>query len=144
MTNKELLEQLELRQEEVNGEDIEIPKLCSFNGTQCKKYLAQWNNTESEFPMHEINKYIRMNEWQSGDFNTSMSIIFMTKLPKWFYAVYNGMENFLSNTRNELSSLVFSYAKLMGYPMNTQAEKAFCLYNYLIQENEREVQCQEV
>lgn len=143
MTNQEILDKLLLRQEE-DTEGITVESRCSFNGTMCNKYLVQWNKNESDFPMQDIQKYIRMNEWSAGDFNTSLAIFFMTNLPKWFYAVYSGMENFISNTRNELSSLVFSYAKLMGYPMNTQAEKAFCLYNYLIQENEREVQCQEI
>ena len=60
MTNQEILDKLLLRQEE-DTEGITVESRCSFNGTMCNKYLVQWNKNESDFPMQDIQKYIKEN-----------------------------------------------------------------------------------
>ena len=128
MTNQEILDKLILRDTDRESEQFDA-KNRSYNAQSVKKYLEQWNASESAFPINEVKRYIRLNEWQRDDFDTHTELVLQRQLPKWFMLVFINMKQFRSNSRNELSSQEEAFGKLMGYPMNTQDEKAFVLYD---------------
>ena len=130
MTNKEILEKLLLR--DSDSIDEEIPSGQSINGYMFSQYLKQWDGAEP-FPMCEFRRYIRLNEWTAKDFNTRNELIIAKILPRWFYQVYLAVKEFKASSRNELLSTQDAFAKMMGYPLNTANDKAFCVYEYAIQ-----------
>ena len=133
MSNQDILIKLEERDTEVSNEELPLnEEMRSLNGKRCKEYLVNWNEKESTFPVDQIQRYIRLAEWTINDFSPEILMLFARILPKWFIPVYTKMQEFMSNTRNELDSLVFTYAKMMGKPMTLPREKAFCYYEYLI------------
>lgn len=133
MTNQEILDKLILRDTDRESEQFDA-KNRSYNAQSVKKYLEQWNASESAFPINEVKRYIRLNEWQRDDFDTHTELVLQRQLPKWFMLVFTKMKQFRSNRRNELSLREEAFGKLMGYPMNTQDEKAFVLYDAVYQE----------
>jgi len=132
MTNQEILDKLMLRDTDRESESFDAQNR-SYNAQSVKKYLEQWNIKESTFPIDDVKRYIRLNEWCFEDFDTHTELVIQHILPSWFLLVFTKMKQFRSNKRNELSSQEEAFGKLMGYPMNTQDEKAFVLYDALHQ-----------
>ena len=127
--NKEILEKLLLREED---DHPEIPEGHSVNGYMFMKCLNHWDTAEP-FPMTEVKRYIRMNEWTVKDFNPRIELIMMRVFPKWFYKTYLMMKEFKASSRNELLSAQDTFARMMGYPTETSSDKAFCVYDYALQ-----------
>lgn len=132
MTNQEILDKLIMRETDANTDPFDAKKQ-SYNGAMVKKYLRDWNNDESTFPIDDIRRYIRLNEWKKDDFNPSAEIILSRILPKWFLLVYHELEFFRRNPRRELTKNQEALGKLYGHPMSTQDEKAFTMYEYFLQ-----------
>lgn len=127
--NKEILEKLLLREED---DHPEIPKGQSVNGYIFAKTMKNWDTNEP-FPMNEVKRYIRMNEWKAADFNPRSELIIMHILPHWFLKVYMMMKEFKASSRNELLSVQDAFARMVGYPTETASDKAFCVYEYAMQ-----------
>lgn len=100
------------------------------NATAVKEYLPQWDKSE-QFPVDTLKQYIKMQFWEYKDFDFEMEEIVKEYLPDFMTDVFFEMKEFRRNKRNELSSSVEFMSKLNGYPMETQDDKAFCLYNYM-------------
>ena len=128
MTNEEILETLLLREEDEHDDT----KGQSVNGYYIDKNLKQWD-TSKPFPISDFRRYIRMNEWNAKDFNPRTELVILKVLPRWLYLVYLMMKQFKASSRNELLSVQDAFARMMGYPTNTESEKAFCVYDYAIQ-----------
>lgn len=101
------------------------------NAEAVKHLLPKWKKDESDFPVDDITQYIKMQFWEYKDFDFEMELLIKEYLPDFMLDVFFEMKEFRSNKRNELSSSVEFMAKLKGYPMQTQDDKAFCLYNYM-------------
>jgi len=125
MKNEEILNKLK----DTSGDD---------NAKAVRELLPQWNKTEP-FPIVDALAYIRMQEWTYDTFGYSMERVIAGNLPEWFLRVFFDMKEFRSNTRNELASTCALVSKMKGYPMKTQDDKAFCLYNYALQKYYKEV-----
>lgn len=132
MTNQEILDKLMLRDTDREAEQFDAQNR-NYNAQSVKKYLEQWNAEESTFPINDVKRYIRLNEWQLADFDTHTELVIQKHLPKWFLLVFTKMKQFRSHTKAELNSQEEAFGKLMGYPMNTQDEKAFVLYDAIYQ-----------
>lgn len=128
MTNKEIEDKLLLRD---NEEDVKDGH--SVNAEMFKKYIKHWNNAEYEFPIDDIKRYIRLNEWTQKDFSFENELLISKYLPPFIHDVFFELKSFRENSRNELVSDQKAFARIMGYPMNTQDEKAFCIYEYALQ-----------
>ena len=100
------------------------------NATAVKEYLPQWDKSEP-FPVDTLKQYIKMQFWEYKDFDFEMEEIVREYLPDFMTDIFFEMKEFRRNKRNELSSSVEFMSKLNGYPMETQDDKAFCLYNYM-------------
>lgn len=127
--NKEILEKLLLREED---DHPEIPDDRSVNGYLFMKCMNHWDASE-QFPMNEVRRYVRMNEWKAADFNPRTELILMRVFPKWFRKTYEMMREFKASSRNELLSVQDAFARMMGYPTATESDKAFCVYDYAVQ-----------
>ena len=127
--NKEILEKLLLREED---DHPEIPEGRSVNGYLFMMGMNHWDSSES-FPMSEVKRYVRMNEWTAADFNPRAELILMRVFPKWFRKTYEMMREFKASSCNELLSAQDAFARMMGYPTKTNSDKAFCVYDYAIQ-----------
>lgn len=127
--NNEILEKLLLREED---EHPTIPDNYSVNGYMVMIALNHWDTTEA-FPMKDVRRYIRMNEWTAADFNPRSELVIRRVLPRWMLLVYNMMKQFKSSSRNELLSVQDVFARMTGYPTETASDKAFCVYEYALQ-----------
>ena len=101
------------------------------NAEAVKRLLPKWKKDEFDFPVDDITQYIKMQFWEYKDFDFEMELLIKEYLPDFMLDIFFEMKEFRSNKRNELSSSVEFMAKLKGYPMETQDDKAFCLYNYM-------------
>ena len=101
------------------------------NAEAVKRLLPKWKKDESDFPVDDIKKYIKMQFWEYKDFDFEMELLIKEYLPDFMLDIFFEMKEFRKNKRNELSSSVEFMAKLNGFPMETQDDKAFCLYNYM-------------
>lgn len=126
MTNEEILEQLMSR-----SGDIKTAENESVNAHQCVEYLPQWDASEP-FPVENIERYIRMNEWTYEDFCYETELVIGRHLPKFCLDMFFEVKDFRRNSRNELTSSQEAFARLMGLPYNTQDEKALCVYKFAI------------
>lgn len=99
------------------------------NAEQFKTYLSQWSKKD-KFPCNELKRYIRFNEWEYKDFGFENELLVRKHLEDWVLDVFFEVKEFRQNSRNELTSTQFAYAKLTGYPCDTQNEKAFCVYTW--------------
>lgn len=124
MSNEEILNKLR----DTSGDD---------NAKAVKELLPQWNK-EEPFPVVDALAYIRMQEWTYDTFGYAMEKVITNNLPEWFLRVFFDMKEFRSNKRNELASTCVLVSKMKGYPMKTQDDKAFCLYNYALQKYYKE------
>jgi len=120
MANNNQLILLDLQNSVKNAEDV-------------KRLLPKWNKEESNFPVDDIKQYIKMQFWEYSDFDFEMEELVKEYLPDFMLDIFFEMKEFRKNKRNELSSSVEFLSNLMGYPMKTQDDKAFCLYNYMFQ-----------
>lgn len=127
--NNEILEKLLLREED---EHPTIPEKNSVNGYMVMIALNHWDTAEA-FPMKDVRRYIRMNEWTAADFNPRSELVIRRVLPRWMLLVYNMMKQFKSSSRNELLSVQDVFARMTGYPTETASDKAFCVYEYALQ-----------
>ena len=116
MTNKEILDRL------FNSDN---------NGKEVNECLGEWDTTEP-FPIADVKRYIKLNEWSREDFNTHIELIMGKVMPLWFFKVYLSMSEFVKSAHPELSNEQETFARLMGYPVKTESEKAFCYYDYAI------------
>ena len=101
------------------------------NAEAVKRLLPKWNKTEEPFPEETIMQYIKMQFWEYKDFDFEMEELIKEYLPGYMVDIFFEMKEFRRNKRNEISSSVEFMAQLKGYPMQTQDDKAFCLYNYM-------------
>ena len=112
-----------------NQEIITLLKTAATNAYAAKEYLPQWDKSES-FPGDDIPTAIKMHQWNYEDFNFEMERIIKNFLPDYMLDVFFDVKEFRSNKRNELTSTCEAYSKIMGYPMETQDDKAYCQYMY--------------
>lgn len=138
MSNKELLDLLMSRETDYGTEVFTAPNR-TYNAQMVKKYLPQWNMKEGLFPVGDVRRYVRLNEWSKDDFDIRTEMILRKYLPAWFMLVYIKVKQFKSQSRSELSSTEEAFAKLMGYPINTQEEKAFVTYEMAYQKYINEI-----
>jgi len=127
--NKEILDKLLLREED-NHPDI--PANHSVNGYMFAKSMNHWNK-EDQFPIQDFKRYVRMHEWIAGDFNPRVELILLKQFPRWLYLVYLAMKEFKSSSRYELLAAQDAFGRMMGYPLETPNERAYCVYEYAIQ-----------
>lgn len=116
MTNQEIIQKL-----------TESPD----NAVTIKAYLHLWDKSEpfpSDFDI--IKRCIRMNTWFHNDYDFDMEMLVKEYLPNYMLDVFFDMKEFMSNSRNELTTTCRAQSRLYGYPMETQADKAFCQYDY--------------
>lgn len=121
MTNKEILEALEKRGEIENNH--------SYNAEQVALSLCEWDKSEA-FPIDELQRYVRFNEWTFEDFSFENENVIKDVLPAFVLDIFFMVKNFRSNRRNELTSDEKTYAQIKGLPYNTQDEKALCVYEF--------------
>ena len=116
MTNEQILEQL---------------SVADDNAAAVKDLLPQWGNAD-DFPLtvETFKQYIKMHKWDYQDFNFEMELVIKKYLPDYMLDVFFDMKEFRSNPRNELTSTGRTFAKICGFPMETQDDKAFCQYEY--------------
>lgn len=135
MTNKEILETLMLRDSDA-GNDKDLNEILqngnSINAEMFKRNIVNWDKSE-DFPIDEIKRYLRFNEWTKKDFDFENEMLIKEYLPDFFHDVFFKIKEFRSNSRNELVSTQRVFAKIMGMPMNTQDEKALVTYEYALQ-----------
>lgn len=112
---------------------IDLSTSTTDNAEKIKKLLPKWDTSE-QFPEDTLMQYVKMQFWKYTDFDFEMELLIKEYLPKFMLDVFFEMKEFRSNKRNELSSSVEAMSKIMGYPMETQDDKAFCLYNYKFQQ----------
>lgn len=118
MTNAEIL--MNLQSAENNAEAV-------------SKYLSQWNKDE-QFPLNtvdEARRYIKMHVWKYEDFDFEMERITKDNLPNFMLDVFFELKEFRSHPKNEVSSSVEVLSRMLGYPLETQNDKAFALYAYV-------------
>lgn len=127
--NNAILERLLLREED---DHPEIPQGHSVNGHMFAIGMRNWNTAEP-FPMNEVRRYVRLNEWKTADFNPRAELIVTHMFPRWFLMVYMMMKEFKASSRNELLSVQDAFARMMGYPIESPTDKAFCVYEYAMQ-----------
>ena len=127
--NNEILEKLLLREEDIQ---LDVFKTNSVNGYMIMTELNNWDTAEP-FPMKDVRRYIRMNEWKTADFNPRSELVIRRVLPRWMLLVYNMMKEFKASSRNELLSVQDAFARMAGYPTETASDKAFCVYEYALQ-----------
>jgi len=118
MTNKQILKKLESTEGRENAKAV-------------KELLPQWNLKES-FPddHNSMMRYIRMHQWDYEDFGFGMEMILTRVFQRYILRSYFDMKEFRSNHRNVLTSTCIALSKMEGLLMNTQDEKAYCLYHY--------------
>ncbi len=134
MNNNEILETLLNREEDIS-QDADVRKDFngrSVNGYAVDNFLKEWDTAEP-FPIKEIKRYLRLNEWTAKDFNPRTELVIAKLLPRWFYKVYLAVKEFKASSRNELLSSQDAFARMMGYPISTASDKAFCVYEYALQ-----------
>lgn len=124
--NKDILKELEKRDDEL---EFEIPEGRSGNACNIKAHLQHWDSSEP-FPYIELKRYIRMNEWTKNDFNIELEMLLMDKLPSFIHDIYFEMKEFKANTRMEPLPSQRAFGRVMGYPMDTQEEKAFVVFDW--------------
>ena len=128
MTNKEIEEKLLLTNNQVNKLEH-----SSANAIMFRKYISKWNNKEYPLTLDLITRLIRLNEWTKEDLSFDNELLIRKYLPEYMVKVFLDVKDFRSNSRNELLSTQELFAKMYGYPYNTQDEKAFCVYKYALQ-----------
>jgi len=133
LNNEEILEQLLIRNGDCSALWSPREGDFSLNAEAFRNCMGQWNDMEFFFPEVDLRKYIRMNEWTRDDFSFENEQIVMENLPKYMHDIFHEMKEFRDNPRNELTSIQEIYARMVGWPMKTQDEKAFCAYNYTFQ-----------
>lgn len=110
---------------------LDLGQATDNNAEVVKRLLPKWKKEESDFPVDDIMKYIKMQFWKYEEFDFEMEILIKEYLPDFMLDIFFEMKEFRKNKRNELSSSVEFVSKLNGYPMETQDDKAYCLYNYM-------------
>ncbi len=123
--NDEILDVLEHTNDEENANNV-------------KEIIGLWDKSEP-FPMEQVRRYIKMQQWPYNKFGFSMELELKKTLPAWFLKVFFDMKEFKSNPRNELTSSCEALSKINGYPMKTQEDKAFCQYDYSLKKYFEEV-----
>lgn len=126
MTNTEILEKLMNRATEYNPASKE-----SVNAQMVVEYLPKWDGAEP-FPVNQLERYIRMNEWTYEDFNIETEMAIRQVLPDYVLDIFFNVKEFRENSRNELLSYQETFARLYGLPYNTQDEKALCVFKCAI------------
>lgn len=135
MTNEEILAKLMLREEddEFIAEKVDLEENNnSANGMMFKMYASQWDVSEP-FPIAEVKRYVRFNEWTYEDFDFENELVVQSILPDFFHDIFFKCKKFRYNRRTELSSTQVAFARMMGYKYNTQDEKAYVIYDYALQ-----------
>jgi hypothetical protein len=114
-----------------NQEILTLLKTAATNTYAVKEFLPLWDKSES-FPkdFDTLKLCIKMNTWLPEDFDFDMETLVKEYLPDFMLDVFFDMKEFMSNPRNELTTTCRAQSKLYGYPMDTQADKAFCQYDY--------------
>lgn len=116
MTNEQILQQL------MEAED---------NAAACRELLPQWDVSQPfVLTVDNFKQYIKMHMWDYKDFNFEMECLVKKYLPAFMLDVFFDLKEFRSNPRNELTSTGRVFAKMSGFPMQTQDDKAFCQYEY--------------
>lgn len=117
MNNNDILEALD----EAEGTD---------NAQAVLELLPKWNKTESEFPIDDLIRYVKMHQWEYEDFTFDMENALLAVLPKFVHDIFFDLKEFRDNSRNELTSTCEAFARINAWPRTTQDEKAWCQYKY--------------
>lgn len=115
-----------------NKKIIESLKINSGNAAAVKSDLSMWDHTD-KFPESNLLMLIKMHQWKYEDFDYTMEKLIRNVLPEFMLKVFFELKEFRSNKRNELASTCAVLSKIKGYPMQTQDDKAFCLYEYSLE-----------
>ena len=114
-----------------NQEILTLLKTAATNPYAVKEFLPKWDKSEP-FPsdFDTLKTCIKMNTWLHNDYDFDMEMLVIEYLPNYMLDVFFDMKEFISNSRNELTTTCRAQSRLYGYPMETQADKAFCQYDY--------------
>lgn len=114
---------------ESNQKILEDLKLNGGNASAVRVDLNLWDHVD-EFPKDDLMTAIKMHKWKYEDFDFEMERLFRNVLPDFMLDIFFDVKEFRSNSRNELTSSAETYSKIMGYPIETQDDKAYCQYQY--------------
>lgn len=114
-----------------NQEILTLLKTAATNPYAVKEFLPKWDKSEP-FPsdFDTLKTCIKMNTWFHNDYDFDMEMLVKEYLPNYMLDVFFDMKEFMSNSRNELTTTCRAQSRLYGYPMETQSDKAFCQYDY--------------
>lgn len=116
-------------QDERGQQQLGTGPVHSLNALNVLEALPQCKG----FNLETFKSCIRMHEWYKDDFDFEMEQLVSKYLPDWIRDVYFQLKEFRANRRNELTSVQEGFARMMGFPYETQNEKAFVVFNYAIQ-----------
>lgn len=124
MNNEEILNKLNDNDEASNSQNV-----YAF-----KKYIPLWNKEESEFPIAELERYIKFQYWDKKDFNFENELLIRNHLPQCVLDIFFELKEFRSNSRTELLPSQETFARLYAYPTETQDDKAYVVCKFAIQQ----------
>ena len=116
MTNIEILDKLN--------------KGACYDASECISLLTQFDKSESEFPIENLNTYVRFDRWNYEDFNFENEMFIKEFFPNYVLDIFFEVKDFKKNSRNELLEDQELFAKLYNMPVGSQNEKANVVYNF--------------
>lgn len=127
---KQLLDAITAEPTVTESTDYSLGREYSAHAQACRLVLPQWDTSVSPWNFDNLSELIRMDKWTKDDFNLTNENMVRKYLPDFMVDVFFRLKDFRSNSRNELVSTVEDYAVIMGWPKDTQDEKAFCTFRY--------------
>lgn len=101
-----------------------------YDANKCISLLTQFDKSESEFPMENLNTYVRFDRWNYEDFNFENEMFIKEFFPNYVLDIFFEVKDFKKNSRNELLEDQEVFAKLYNMPVSSQNEKANVVYNF--------------
>lgn len=101
-----------------------------YDANECISLLTQFDKSESEFPMENLNTYVRFDRWNYEDFNFENEMFIKEFFPSYVLDIFFEVKDFKKNSRNELLEDQEVFAKLYNMPVGSQNEKANVVYNF--------------
>ena len=102
MTNIEILDKLN--------------KGACYDASECISLLTQFDKSESEFPIENLNTYVRFDRWNYEDFNFENEMFIKEFFPNYVLDIFFEVKDFKKNSRNELLEDQELFAKLYNLP----------------------------
>lgn len=119
----------------MNNEQIleNLLKGDKYEAAKCIEAINNWNKEESDFPIEELNKYIRFDRWKYSEFNFENEMIIKDFFPQFVLDIFFAVKEFKKNSRNELLYDQETFAQLYNMPVSSQDEKAKVVYDFAFQ-----------